>query len=506
MTLALQAMRSLVWFRGNDLRLRDHLPLYHALAEGEVVLAYVFDPVEWQHASQEAYALRSRFQLEAIEALKTEIEARGSALVLLWGSPSVVLPWFTSKFGIQQLLAQRKGDPYGRRVIDDLHSKLDVPVRLFDGETLLSPESLRTGSGDAYSVFTPFSKAAFRQLSVTRPIGAPQRLPPLPPELAALPVTATGRHQSALGDEARILDRLPEFGHERRAATSAPDAALFVGGEPSALSRLKSFVKAGAERYETDRDQLAVQGSSRLSAYLRAGNVSPKQVWWAVERNVSNAESRRRFLTQLLWREFAYSSLWDHPNLLVQPFQPRFEGFPWRRDNDAFTAWVEGRTGYPVVDAAARQLTTEGFVHNRARMIAASFLTKHLIIDPKLGEAHYLKWLVDGDPAQNNLGWQWSSGSGCDAQPYFRIFNPTAQADRFDATGQYVKRYVPELARVPDKYISQPWTMPTEEQRKAGVRIGRDYPAPLVDHAGARNRYLAIAAEHFSRPTGTRAK
>ena len=205
--------------------------------------------------------------------------------------------------------------------------------------------------------------------------------------------------------------------------------------------------------------------------------------------------SGHAFLNELLWREFSHHLLWKWPELLERPFRPAFVGFPWRENKGAFEAWTAGRTGYPIVDAAARQLLAEGFVHNRARMVAASFLTKHLLLDYRLGEAHYLRWLTDGDWAANNSGWQWSAGCGCDAQPWFRIFNPVAQGQRFDPDGDYVRRWVPELADCPTACIHEPWKAPSR------LRANLDYPAPIVDHALARARFLATAKGHLGRAT-----
>jgi deoxyribodipyrimidine photo-lyase len=205
------------------------------------------------------------------------------------------------------------------------------------------------------------------------------------------------------------------------------------------------------------------------------------------------------FENELVWREFAHSTLWDRPELLEQPFQAKFERFPWRRDEDGWRAWAQGETGYPVVDASARQLLAEGFVHNRARMIAASFLAKHLLVDYRLGEAHYMRYLTDGDHANNDAGWQWSAGCGCDAQPYFRIFNPVTQGQKFDPGGGYVRRWLPELAHLPARYIHQPWQAPPAVLEQAAVVLGRNYPHPIIDHAHARQRFLDTAAEHFAR-------
>ena len=211
----------------------------------------------------------------------------------------------------------------------------------------------------------------------------------------------------------------------------------------------------------------------------------------------SSVRSFDAFRNQLLWREFAHSTLWDRPELLDRPFRQDFLHFPWRKDEADWLAWMHGTTGYPVVDAAARQLLTEGWVHNRARMVAASFLTKHLMIDFRLGEKHYLEQLVDADMANNDMGWQWSAGCGCDAQPYIRVFNPTVQGERFDPDGQYVRRWVPELARLPAKYIHRPASAPSAVLRAARVVLGKTYPAPRIDHVVARGRFLQIAESYL---------
>ncbi len=231
-------------------------------------------------------------------------------------------------------------------------------------------------------------------------------------------------------------------------------------------------------------------GTSRLSADLKFGTLSVRAVWQVVAATGAG-ESGRRYLNELLWREFSHHLLWEWPELPERPFRPAFEGFPWREDEAAWAAWTEGRTGYPVVDAAARQLRTEGFVHNRARMVAASFLTKHLLLDYRRGEAHYLRWLTDGDWAANNAGWQWCAGCGCDAQPWFRIFNPVTQGRTFDPDGTYVRRWVPELVGCQTSFIHEPWKVPQ------ATRLRFDYPEPIVDHAFARERFFAVAKAHL---------
>lgn len=197
-------------------------------------------------------------------------------------------------------------------------------------------------------------------------------------------------------------------------------------------------------------------------------------------------------------QRFGYHTLWNRPDLLHRPFRSDFLGFPWEFDEELWTAWTEGRTGFPLVDASARQLLREGWIPNRARMVSAGFLTKHLLIDYRRGEAHYMKYLADGDPAQNNLGWQWSAGCGCDAQPYFRVFNPVRQGDRFDPDGLYVRRWIPRLERLPNRYLHRPWEAPDKVLREAGVRLGQDYPYPVVDHSRARDRFLEVARDYLS--------
>jgi deoxyribodipyrimidine photo-lyase len=255
-------------------------------------------------------------------------------------------------------------------------------------------------------------------------------------------------------------------------------------------------------------------GTSRLSADLKFGTISARTVWHATANLADealrtdratlvsarrSAESENKFTNELLWREFTHALLWERPELLESPFRKDFIGFPWRNDDDAWRAWTTGTTGYPIVDASARQLLAEGYVHNRARMISASFFTKHLLGDYRRAEAHYMKWLTDGDWAQNNAGWQWSAGCGADAQPYFRIFNPKTQGEKFDPEGVYIKRWVPELRSLDAKFIHAPYDAPALVLRAAGITLGRDYPLPIVVHEAARARFLETAAGHLKK-------
>jgi deoxyribodipyrimidine photo-lyase len=470
-------MRTLVWFRGKDLRIADHGPLRAALAGGEVVPAFVVDPFFFSKKRAAELPNRIQFLLDSLAALAKNVEQRGSRLLVVAGKSVEVVPALARRVGADRVVAQRWVEPFARERDRQVGERVKVPFDLFEGETILPPGTLRTGSGTPFSVFTPFSRAFFDRCFAVDALPAPARLPALPADVRV--------------DEV-ALPTLESLGLAR-------NELVLQGGERAARSRLKAFVEQSLGDYEAARDELGREGTSRLSADLKFGTISPRAVWRAIERSGAPADAVKKFLTELVWREFSHSTLWDRPQLLEHPFRADFDGFPWRDDPASWDAWVTGHTGYPVVDASARQLLGEGYVHNRARMISASFLTKHLMISYRRGEAHYMKYLTDGDWAQNNMGWQWSSGSGCDAQPYFRIFDPVAQGQRHDPDGAYVKRWVPELARLPARWIHSPWQAPPLELRAAGVELRRTYPAPIVEHRFARERFLTAAKRHLSR-------
>ncbi|MEZ4329947.1 MAG: deoxyribodipyrimidine photo-lyase, partial [Polyangiales bacterium] len=469
-----------VWFRGKDLRVSDHGPLAWAAAAGEVVPLFVVDPYFFAPKRAQQLPHRAQFLVESLHGLADELARRGSQLLVVRGRSVDVVPRLVDALRIDHVVAQRWVEPFARERDRRVTAALGPRFELFEGETLIPPGTLRTQGGKPYAVYSQFARAFHREAQIGAPIPAPRTLPPVPPDVLA-----------AVASEP--LPTLSELGLTH-------NDALQRGGERAANQRLRAFRLDGAARYAAERDRMDLAGTSRLSADLKFGTLSVRQVWSEIERAHGKTEPGQKFLSELLWREFAHSTLWDRPELLREPFRPGFVGFPWLTPEQApalWQAWTEGRTGYPVVDAAARQLLTEGYVHNRARMIAASFLTKHLLITYRAGEAHYLKYLTDGDWAQNNAGWQWSAGCGCDAQPYFRVFNPTLQGTRFDPEGDYVRRYVPELARMPSKHIHAPSEAPEGVLSQAGVTLGRDYPRPVVDHATARERFLALAKEHL---------
>jgi deoxyribodipyrimidine photo-lyase len=468
-------MRTLVWYRGKDLRVHDHPPLLDAAAGGEVIPLFVLDPYFFAPARAAEMPRRIQFLLGSLAELSETIAALGSRLIVVEGRSVEVVPRLAHAWRADRVAAHRWVEPFGRERDRRVAEALRVPLRLYEGETLLPPGTLRTSSGEPYSVFTPFKRAFLATAQIAPPLEAPRQLPPLPADIAA--------------------ERAPIPGCARLGI--APDPNVVGSGEEAARARLASFVRAHLDRYDRSRDLLADEtGTSRLSQDLKFGTLSARTVWHATAQTGRGAEV---FHNELIWREFAHSTLWDRPGLLKHPFRAEFEGFPWRDDETGWAAWMEGRTGFPVMDAAARQLAATGYVHNRARMIAASFLTKDLMIDYRRGEAHYMRHLTDGDWAQNNFGWQWSAGSGCDAQAYFRVFNPRLQGEKFDPEGAYVRRWVPELAALPAKWIHAPSQAPAGVLAGAGVSIGRDYPAPIVDHSAARERFLSAARQHFAK-------
>ena len=473
-------MRSLVWFRGKDLRVADHAPLKQAAKDGDVVPVFVLDDYFFAPGAAQRIPFRIQFLLESIASLAANLEHLGSRLILVRGRSVDRIPELAARWKVDRVLAQSWVAPVGRardRVVMRALAREKIPFQLFDTETLCRPGSLRTVEGEPYSVFSAFARAFARGVKIDAPLPAPRSLPPLPADVKP-------------GKSA--LPSLEELGLTHNPRVQA-------GGERSARERLQRWLKKDAWDYDELRNLMAVGGTSRLSADLKFGTLSPRTVWHAVDRALRelSPDALRAYHNELLWREFAHSTLFDRPKLLEQPFRDEWRGFPWRDDERGWRAWVEGRTGYPVIDAAARELLATGFVHNRARMVAASFLAKHLLIDFRRGERHYLEWLTDGDWANNDMGWQWSAGCGCDAQPWFRIFNPVAQGEKFDPDGDYVRAWVPELARMPARYIHAPWSAPEAVLAKAGVRLGSNYPPPIVDHAAARKRFLDTAKQHL---------
>ena len=415
---------------------------------------------------------RLAFLMGGLRALDAELRARGSCLIVREGRPAEELAQLQAETGAAAVFAETDVSPYARRRDAEVASRLTL--RLYGGLTLTPPEAIRKKDGAPYVVFTPFSQA---WKALPAPTG--QEVLPAPARIPTPP---------------GILGRLPEITTPDGETTSD---VLFPPGEAEAQRRLEQFVERALCAYAFDRDRMDLDGTSKLSPYLRFGMLSVREAAAATlearqqARRCDAVRGAETWLSELLWREFYSYILYHFPHVRAGSFRSEYDAIIWRNDPEEFRAWQKGRTGYPVVDAAMRQLAATGWMHNRARMIVASFLTKDLLIDWRWGERHFMQQLLDGDPASNNGGWQWTAGTGTDAAPYFRIFNPVLQGEKFDPEGDYVRRWVPELARIPAQYIHRPWTLSDMQQREYGGRIGVDYPAPIVDHAAARERTLA---------------
>lgn len=458
-----------IWWIRRDLRLRDNPALDAALEAGRrVVPLFIFDPALL--VAPTASPRRLSFLCAGLRALDEDVRARGGRLIVRRGHPDEVLAQVVRETGAVVITAQEDVSPYGRR--RDARVAAHLPLRLVGGLTVLPPDRVLKRDGTPYTVFTPFRRA-WEETFATEHFGripAPARLA-TPNDLASEPIPASAY---------RFDDFPPGEGHARRRL------AAFTHG-----------ARAPIYRYAAARDRVDLDGTSGLSPYLRFGMVSPRDAMVAAHRAMRTApdatsrESARVYIGELIWREFYVSVLRYFPRVMGREFRARLRGIRWDDDEAAFTAWRIGHTGVPIVDAAMRHLAETGWMHNRARMIVASFLVKDLLIDWRRGERHFMHLLLDGDPASNNGGWQWTAGVGTDAAPYVRVFNPVLQGKKADPRGDFVRRWVPELTRVPETYVHEPWKMPEDAQQAAGCRIGEDYPPPIVDHAQARVRVLA---------------
>lgn len=468
----------LVWFR-QDLRLHDHPALIAAAQSGTAVLPVYMAPP----SSEETWppGAASRWWLhQSLQALDHDLRTQyRTPLTLLQGAPDREWPRLIQETGARAVFWNIQYEPAALARDTLLKTRLEnegVTVQTFNGSLLVDPPSFYNQSGKPFQVFTPFWKAASARYAP--PIAQPRPRPwPLPDRLPkSLPIQALG------------LD-------PRRHWTAGLQAA-WQPGEDHARQALDRFFEQAVADYPEDRDRPDRPGVSRLSPHLHFGEISPRFLVQTLHETAvlrSDPGFLRGvecYLRQLFWREFAAYLLYHFPHTPDAPLHPSFHGFPWRNDPAALSAWQQGRTGYPVVDAGMRELWATGWMHNRVRMIVASFLVKDLLIPWQAGARWFWDTLVDADLPNNTLGWQWAAGCGADAAPYFRIFNPVLQGRKFDPDGAYVRRWVPELGRLPDRSIHAPWEAPESVCATAGVVLGETYPLPFVDHAEARQRAL----------------
>ena len=467
---------AVVWF-SKDLRLEDNPALYHAVDRHDVVIpVFIWAPEEdgaWPPGDARRWWLHY-----ALQALGTALQDQGLRLVLRAGSSLEALRDVIKETGADAVYWNKRYEPALRQRDRHLAEALredGVVCDAFEGAILHDPERVQTGRGGPYRVFTPFWKKLQRVLCVPPPLPTPRLVWTKAPQ--AWPASL---HLDALG----LLPTV-DWAEGLR--------STWTPGEQAARQRLRRFLDDTLLDYATLRDRPDIDGTARLSPYLCYGELSPRQVWHAVKEGRQKPpmnEAAEVFLRQIAWREFAYHLLYHYPETPTVPLKDTFEAFTWRDDAEGLRRWQQGRTGYPIVDAGMRQLWHIGWMHNRVRMIVASFLTKDLLLPWQEGARWFWDTLVDGDLANNTMGWQWAAGSGADAQPFFRIFNPVSQGKRYDPEGVYVRRWVPELKALPDRYLHQPWQAPADVLKRAGVVLGQTYPAPLVDHRFARERAL----------------
>ena len=472
-------MTTVVWF-SQDLRLADNPALAAALDRGAPILpVYILDDDDagdWKLGGASRWWLH-----KSLEALRADLKQRGADLILRHGPAEQVIFDLIAETGADAVYWNRRYEPLTIARNERLKAALGhkgVQARSFNGALLHEPWTIQTKAGGPYKVFTPFARA-LRDAGAASPGAAAPKSIPFPSK----------RPNSDDLDQWALLPTKPDWAGGMREA--------WTPGEASAREQLDDFCDGAVEHYASGRNRPGIAGVSRLSPHLHFGEISPRQVWAAVSAAgvargghhiSSDAET---YLSEILWREFAHHLLFHFPEMPTKAMHPEFEAMPWSDAHKPLEAWRRGLTGYPIVDAGMRELWTTGWMHNRVRMIVASFLIKHLMIDWRVGEAWFWDTLVDADLPANAMNWQWVAGCGADAAPYFRIFNPMLQGEKFDTDGAYVRRWVPEIAGLPDKLLHTPWAAKAIDLKDAGIELGRTYSRPIVDHEFARKRALA---------------
>jgi deoxyribodipyrimidine photo-lyase len=481
MTRSASPPPAIVWFR-DDLRLADNAALNAACAAGGAVFCiYILDEAS---DGFRPHCGAARWWLHhSLAALAEAIAARGGKLVFFRGRAADILPSLARASGAGAVFWTRRYGAAEIAVDAALKAQLSeagVKTQSFNGQLLHEPWEVKRDDGGGFMVYSPYWRAA-------RALGEPDPPFPAPAKIAAASYPASAPSPVSL-DALGLLPVRPDWAGGLRSA--------WTPGENGARARLDAFLTSGLKGYAAARNEPAKESVSRLSPHLRFGEISPRQVF-AVARSAeahaaAAAKDADKFLAELGWREFNHHILYSHPDAATVNLQRRFDKMPWRDPpHEELDAWRRGETGYPLVDAGMRELWATGYMHNRVRMVAASFLIKHLLIDWRIGERWFWDTLCDACPANNPLNWQWVAGSGADAAPYFRVFNPVLQGVKFDSAGDYVRRWVPELGALPAAHIHAPWEAPARALQEAGVKLGETYPRPIIGLAEGRARALA---------------
>ncbi len=467
---------AIFWFR-EDLRITDNPALASAASGGHPVIPLYIWP---NGRSRWTLGESSRWWLYySLQNLAKQLRSVDSRLIVRGGDPITVIPELIEMTGAGSLYFSRRYDPDGIREQQMLQKLLDgrgIAVHHFNTTLLFDPDIVKTGKGDPFKVFTPFWNACLALPPPHLPLPAPDFLP------------VPKRWPRSENIKKLYLQCAPDFSDHLK--------AQWTPGADSAIRALEVFLSDRIANYLTERDRPAHPGTSRLSPHLRFGEIGPRQIWHSVvnhqhrKKSTRLADNASGFLRQLGWREFSYYLLYHFPHTQDSPLRSEFAKFPWRKEKNLFEKWKTGQTGYPIVDAGMRQLLSTGWMHNRVRMIVASFLVKDLLIPWQIGARWFWEKLVDADLANNTLGWQWVAGCGADAAPFFRIFNPVRQGEKFDPEGSYVRRWIPDMKNLPDRWIHHPWEAPESVLRKANLTLERTYPSPIVDHAIARHEAL----------------
>ena len=478
----------IVWFR-DDLRLTNHAPLSAAARHGLVLPVFVIEDVPRTRAPGAAALWWLKGSLAE---LRKAIDSAGGNLLLLRGTPQTVIPELAAAIHAVGVFCHRAYDASGRAQLADLERALpqETPLHSLVADTLAEPGTVMTGAGEPYRVFTPFWRSLrARLLDAAAPDVAATDAAPVSVAWYTEKLPGTAPASAELD---AIIVPAEKFGWTEGLAQR------WQPGEAAAIATLERFAADGIATYEEDRNLPAVAGTSMLSPHLRFGEIAIRTAWNSIaalrEHSAVAPAQCEAWLRELGWREFCRHLLFHFPQMTTSNYRAEFDAFDWREDEAALRAWQYGRTGYPLVDAGMRELWATGWMHNRVRMVVASFLTKHLRIHWRRGELWFWDTLVDADYANNPANWQWVAGTGVDAAPYFRVFNPTLQAQRFDSDGEYIRRWVPEIAQLPDKLLHQPWQAGAIDLAAAGVKLGDDYPEPIVEHASAREDALAAHA------------